>query len=92
MKSIEQWRGPRDAEVLDPATMIYRATPGSRKQCAGCAFDRQSSAVCRAAAARAAAAGIDDCDNGVIYRLVNQDPRQIPLLDENFNAQIASIS
>lgn len=74
MKSIEEWRGPRDAVTLDPATMIYRAAPGSRKQCAGCAFDRQSSAVCRAASDRAVACGLPDCDDGFIYVL--PDPRQ----------------
>lgn len=80
MKSIEEWRGPRDEVALDPETMIYRVEPAASKKagsgaaCRGCAFERQSASVCMAAAARAVAAGLEDCDSGFIYRL--PDPRQ----------------
>lgn len=77
MKTVNlmHWRGERDSEVLDPATMVFRAEPAGRKQCSGCAFDRQESIVCRAACARAVAAKLPDCDDGFIY--VVPDPRQL---------------
>jgi hypothetical protein len=80
MKSIEEWRGPRDPVALDPATVIYRVAPaaskkaGSNASCKGCAFERQESRVCIAASSRAVAAGLPDCDAGWIYVL--PDPRQ----------------
>lgn len=80
MRSIEQWRGPRDAVALDPSTMVYRVEPaaskkaGSNAACRGCAFERQESRVCMAAAARAVAVGLADCDDGYVYKL--PDPRQ----------------
>lgn len=76
MKSIEEWRGPRDTIVLDPASMVYRAAParGGKNGCAGCAFERQMGKICNVAASRAVACGLPDCDEGWIYVL--PDPRQ----------------
>lgn len=77
---IEAWRGPRDEVVIDPATVVFRVVPASRKQCVGCMFDRQASSVCKAAAARAVAVGLPDCDDGFIY--AEPDPRQIDCASE----------
>lgn len=76
--SLEKFRGRRDAEVLDPAAMTFRAVP-AKHECRGCAFEGQWTAVCKQAAARALAAGIADCDDGYVY--VTGDPRQIDILE-----------
>lgn len=78
--TLDKWLGPRDAEKLDPATMVYRVQPAASKKagsdaaCKGCAFAGQAASVCMAAAARAVAVGLPDCDSGWIY--VTPDPRQ----------------
>ena len=76
MLPLHKFVGPRDRDVLDPETMVYRVQPAINKknQCKGCAFERQAAAVCRAASARAVSAGLEDCDAGFIY--VMPDPRQ----------------
>lgn len=77
MKSIEQWRGKRDAVALEPEGMVFRfeAAPPGKDKCKGCSFHGQWSDVCKRAAARAVELGGPDCDAGVIYRL--PDLRQI---------------
>jgi hypothetical protein len=80
MRSIDEFRGPRDESVLDPSTMVYRVEParskkaGSDAACEGCAFQGQWARTCHAAAQRAVAGGLPDCDDGFIYVL--PDPRQ----------------
>jgi hypothetical protein len=74
---LEKWRGPRDAAILDPRTIEFKTRPC--KSCAGCLFDRQSSAVCTVAGREAKMRGLEACESGVVYVLVEKDPRQLPI-------------
>lgn len=76
---IERWRGRRDAVTLDPESMAYRDQP-ARKSCAGCCFQGQWSSVCKRATAVAIRAGLNDCDAGYVYVLVEKDPRQLEIV------------
>jgi hypothetical protein len=79
MKSIEEWRGPRDPVVLDPAAMDLEVKPARRANdgCSGCSFARQMADVCGKAAARASELGLPDCDAGYIYIAIERLQKDI---------------
>jgi hypothetical protein len=79
--NLEKWRGKRDPVALNPESMAYRDQPAPARRCTGCIFDGQWSEVCKRASAAAVRAGMQDCDQGVIYVLVEKDPRQIDLVE-----------
>ncbi|CUI02632.1 hypothetical protein BN2497_2565 [Janthinobacterium sp. CG23_2] len=59
--------------------------PRAEDQCKGCMFDKQRTAVCKEACARAQLAGLPDCESmfptgrSFIYIASKQDPRQLQL-------------
>lgn len=63
---------------MDVAQLNFTSKPG--KTCNGCLFDESHSSVCREACAAAVRASMPDCDKGVIYVLVETDPRQLALI------------
>lgn len=73
--NLDKWRGRRDAFELEPETTPFREQPAPRS-CAGCCFEGQWAKTCQRAAEVAVRAGMRDCDHGVIYKLVDVDPRQ----------------
>jgi hypothetical protein len=74
---LEKWRGPRDAAILDPRAIEFKARSAPPMSCKGCVFDHQSSAVCTVAGREAKLRGLEACDAGVVYVLVEKDPRQL---------------
>lgn len=62
---------------MDIASLNFTSKPG--KSCLGCLFEESRSTVCREACAAAVRAGMPDCDDGVIYVLVEADPRQLEI-------------
>jgi hypothetical protein len=65
---------------LDPAAMQFTTKARAGDSCAGCVFQRQRVSVCRSACDAAVRAGMEDCDNGVVYILRPADPRQADIL------------
>lgn len=76
---LDKWRGHRDEQELEPEAMQFTERAATRN-CAGCVFDGQWAKVCKKAGAVALRAGLRDCEDGVIYVAVQQDPRQMALV------------
>jgi hypothetical protein len=76
--ALIDWRGPRDAEALDPAALDFTSKPHGAG-CRGCLFRGQWAAVCREAGRLAVRAQMKDCEDGVIYQLAVRDPRQLQI-------------
>jgi hypothetical protein len=76
--ALIDWRGPRDAEALDPAALDFTARPHGAG-CRGCLFRGQWVAVCNKASELAARAGMKDCEDGVVYVLAVRDDRQLQI-------------
>lgn len=76
---LEKWRGERDPVVLDPRAIEFKVRAAPPMSCKGCLFDRQASSVCNVAGHEARQRGLEACDAGVVYVLVEKDPRQLPI-------------
>lgn len=76
--ALIDWRGPRDAETLDPAKLDFTSKPWS-KGCRTCLFSGQWSDVCNKAVALAERAGMRSCEDGFIYTLAKRDHRQLQI-------------
>lgn len=77
--NLAKWRGPRDDVALDPASIEFIARKGAK--CSACAFYAQWSRVCNAANEEALKRGLKRCSDGVIYVIIEKDPRQIDLVE-----------
>lgn len=66
-----------DTVQLEPEKMQFTAS--TAKSCRGCLFERQFSPICKRASAVAVKADLPDCDTGVIYIAVEEDPRQLSI-------------
>lgn len=83
--AVDEWLGRR-AAPLEPSSMEFRARLAAEGagDCAGCIFRGQASTVCKAAAAAAQLAGLQDCDEReagtsrtYVYYEIKTDPRQM---------------
>jgi len=63
---------------MRPAELLF--TTRASLICHGCIFRGQRSSICYEAARVALRAGLDDCDDGVVYVAVETDPRQLPIV------------
>lgn len=75
--ALLKWRGPRDAEAIDPAKVEFRAKAQRGGSCRNCIFDRQWANICDQVTAEAAKRGLPHCDTGYVYLKVEKDPRQL---------------
>lgn len=76
--NLERWRGKRDPEVLDPASIAFTSRPA--RSCKGCMFDGQWASVCNKAVELAVPAGLGHCEfDRVIYIEREVDPRQLEI-------------
>lgn len=73
---------PVDRTPMDPAKLEFKAKVKSRGHCGGCAFAGQSAAVCKEVGEQARLRGLEDCDAGLVYQLVERDARQIGILGD----------
>lgn len=63
---------------MDIAQLNFTSKPGTT--CNGCLFDESRHSTCIEACIAAVRAGMKDCDDGVIYVLVETDPRQLTII------------
>lgn len=77
--NLEKWRGKRDPVRLAPTALEFKARQG--RQCGACAFNAQWSEVCTIANAEALKRGLKRCEDGVVYVLIERDPRQIDCVE-----------
>jgi hypothetical protein len=66
--------------MMDPATIMFAAVAAKKGCCACCLFENERSTVCHAAGAEAKRRGVEDCEAGYIYVLVERDARQLDLI------------
>lgn len=74
--AIDEWLG-HHGETIDPEKVAFNTKPRKGDSCSGCLFDSQRAEVCHAAARKAGRLGMKDCDEGVVYKLIPVDPRQL---------------
>jgi hypothetical protein len=72
--SVADWLGHR-GEPLEPERMQYATREAT--SCRSCLFDGQRADICERACQAAVRAGLEHCEQGVIYVTREVDPRQI---------------